>query len=507
MILKNINFIKSPKPYIKEYTTYDPSPMFRKKFIVKNDFISAKVYVCGLGYGYFYINGKKISEDLFTAPVSDYNKTLWYNSYDVTSILTKGENIAAAILGNGFFNEPFDTPWNHNKASWRDKPKFVFELEITYINEKVIIKSDESWKCSDNSPIIFNQLRNGEYFDSRLYNENWNTLAYDDSAWDFSELDTTPPSGIFRECECEPIREDKEYPALNIIKTDRGSYIFDIGQNISGYIKLKIKQAAGDKITIKYVEQINSDNTLQTNNMENFYPTSIFQTDIFICNGEEFTWSPRFCYHGFRYIELTGLTGEPAYDMVKGVYVHQAVEDISGFDCSNKLLNKLFDIGKKATLCNLFYMPTDCPTREKLGWANDAQASVEQMLTNFNTVKFFKKWMVDIVDSMKEDGAIPGIIPTGGWGYDWGTGPISSGILFELPYKIYLFTGDSSLLVNNLSNFKKHLKYIVGRADTDRLIGYGLCDWAGPFSNLEGSPVPVKFTDTIMYIKFLKISL
>jgi len=507
MAFEGCCFIKTPSAFKPEYSTYDPALMFRKKFNVPGGFESATLSVCGLGYGYYYLNGKPVTKDLFIAPVSDYNKTLWYNVYDVSDLLQPGQNIAAAILGNGFYNETLTTPWKHNKVSWRDKPKFIFSLEIKYKDRTLLIPSDSTWKCSENSPVYFNQLRNGEYFDARLYDENWNRLNFDDASWEYAIIDDKPPKGIFRKCECEPIRECAIYPAKSCIKTGETTYVFDIGQNISGYIRLKINQEEGDKIIIRYAEQLNPDNTLNLNNMDKLYPDSVFATDIFICNGKPFVWSPRFAYHGFRYIELTGLTEEPTLDTVSGVFVHQDVEDLSQFRCSDDFINKLYYLGKMSTLSNLFYMPTDCPTREKLGWANDAQASAEQMLTNFNVVKLFKKWMVDIIDSIREDGAIPGIIPTSGFGYEWGTGPVSSGVLFEIPYKIYLYTGNKDLLCENIPYFKKHLNYIRSRADNDELIGYGLCDWAGPYEHLEASPTPVKFTDTILYIKCLKIAM
>lgn len=501
MEFMNAFFIKSAGPFVKEYKTENPAPMFRKKFHLKSC-SSASLSICALGSGCFWLNGQKVTDDLLITAASDYQKTLWFNVYDVTALLNEGENIAAVICGNGWFNETFQTPWGHNHSPWRDHPKFILDLVV---DGEAVLASDTSWKCTEKSPVIYNQLRSGEYFDARLYDKNWNTLAFDDSTWPNAVEDTNPPKGVFRRYSCEPVRACAEYGTKSIIRTEDGRTIFDIGQNISGFIRLKIRQKAGDVITIRYAEQLNTDNTLNLNGMEKFYPESPFQTDRFICNGEDFVWSPMFVYHGFRYMELTGIES-PDLQMVSGIFIHLDIPFTSSFECSNGYLNKLFHIGRMATLSNLQHIPTDCPTREKLGWANDAQASTEQMLMNFDTAKFFKKWMVDIIDSMRPDGAIPGIIPTGGWGYEWGTGPVSSGILFEIPYKTYLYTGDDALLINNLPAFILHLAYIVGRADPDGLINYGLSDWAGPFDNLDGPPTPVKFTDSILYIKFLKIA-
>jgi len=502
-MFEKINFIKADMPFVREYDREkSPCVMFRKKFEI-DDFKSAKVYVCGLGYGYYYINGKKITEDLFTAPVSDYNKTLWYNSYDVTEFLQKGENIFTVICGNGFYNEAIKTSWDHYNALWRDNPKFILNLEV---DGETALVSNATWKCTADTPVVFNQLRSGEHFDSRLYDPKFNQLDFDDSSWGYAIIDNTPPKGSLRECLCEPIRECAEYKTIDIVQTEAKRYVFDIGQNISGYIRLKIKPEngkSGDKLIIKYSETVNDDYNLQYNGMTSgyFYPESEFMTDKFICNGEDFIWSPMFVYHGFRYIEITGIKN-PDYDTVTGIFVHQDIKTISDFECSNESLNKLFKIGRMATYSNLFYMPTDCPTREKLGWANDAQASAEQMLTNFDIVNLFKKWNIDILDSMREDGSVPGIIPTGGWGYQWGNGPVSEGILFEVPYRIYWHTGDKSLLIQSLPYFERYFEFLESRKESDGLIDFGLDDWACP----EATKTPRKLINQVLLIKFLRIA-
>lgn len=501
MTFDGISFVKADTVFVPEHESTSPAPMFRKSFVLQTTG-NAELALCALGFGYCWINGKPVSQDIMMAAASDYNKTLWYNVYDVSDLLREGENTIALVCGNGWYNEPFESHWNHNKATWRDHPKFIASLTM---DGKRILASDESWRCLSKTPILYNHLRSGEHFDSRLYDKRWNHCDFDDSAWDYAILDTTPPRGQLRKYNCQPVRECAQYPAKSVIKTGEKRYLFDIGQNISGYIRLRVKQKAGDELIIRYVEQVKDDLTLEYNDMQRFYPQSAFQTDRFICNGEEFTWSPRFTYHGFRYIEIEGLE-EADVSMVTGIFIHLDVAILSDFQCSDEFLNRLFYIGQMATLSNLQYIPTDCPTREKLGWANDAQASAEQMLMNFDTAAFFKKWLVDVVDSITEEGAIPGIIPSSGWGYEWGTGPVSSGVLFEVPYKLYLYTGDDSTLVSSLPAFMKHLDFLSAKIEDDGLLGFGLCDWAGPFETLSSAPTPVKFTDSLLYIKFLRIA-
>lgn len=497
MIFDRVNFIKANRVF----NPLEPgfAPMFRRKFTIDEPVENAVVHVCGLGYAYYWLNGQPVTEDLFIAPVSDYRKTLWYTSYDVTDKLLCGENLFAVQCGNGWYNENLKSSWNHNIAPWRDNPKFILSLEV---NGKTVLTTDPGWKCTDQSAIVYNQLRCGEHFDARLYDANWILPAFDDSAWQNAVSDTTPPSGTFRPCPCEPIRLDRVYPAIAMHQMDEDRYIFDFGQNMSGFVRLTVDQTAGDEIVIRYAEELQENGEPEFNNMGHHYPASPFQTDRLICPDGKFTWSPKFVYHGFRYAEVTGIKN-PTLASAAGLFVHQAVDTRSSFVSSDPFLNDLFRIGQMATWSNLFYMPTDCPTREKLGWCNDAQSSCEQMLTNFTTERLFAKWLQDVYDAMLPDGALPGIIPSSGWGYGWGNGPVSDGILFEIPYRLYLHTGETKYLIESLPYFDRYLAYLETRADENGDIHFGLDDWAHPNRPEKVGPEPI---NSALRIKFLKIA-
>jgi len=497
-MLDNIPFIKPNVPFVREFEEQNYAPMFRRCFDLQS-ISDAHLYVCTLGIGYVYINGQPISDDLFIAPVSDYTKTLWYNEYDVAHLLKKGKNVVSVWCGNGFYNEPFKTDWGHNNAKWRDVPKFALRLEI---GNETVLASDEKWKCKAKTAVYFNALRSGERFDARLYDEHWTDVDYDDSDWQFVKIDDTPPAGVFRKCFCEPIRECSVYKPINIERTSKGKYIYDIGQNISGYIRLNVTGLSGQQITIRYAEQINDDLSLKLNNMDTYYPQSEFQTDKFICNGNRVTWSPKFAYHGFRYIEIDGVSSDKDIE-VEGIFVHQDILKKTEFECSNKFLNDLFKAGEISVYSNMFYMITDCPTREKLGWTNDAQSSARQMLINFKSEKLLEKWLFDIYDAMREDGSLPGIVPTPGWGYEWGNGPVSDGALLEIPYRIYLQTGNPEPLKRSLPYFNKYFNYLDSRRE-DGFIRFGLSDWAGPgfLENWENPDVPCEIVNAILEYGF-----
>lgn len=496
-----ISFIKPDKPYIAEYRDRNIAPMFRRNFFLPR-FEKAILRVCGLGYGYFWLNGQRVSRDMFCAPVSDYNKTLWVREYDVTLLLQEGANLAAAWCGNGYFNESLITSWQFDKGAWRDNPKFILEL---IVDETVMLASDDGWKCLPDTAVIFNELRSGEYYDARLYDSDWNMPDYDDSGWQNAVVDTNPPTGKFTLHMWEPAAECGEYPAKTVCKAPDDTYVFDIGQNISGYVRLCFCGESGQILTLRYAECLHEDGTLDVNGMPGHYRVSPFETDIVICDGKPICRTPLFTYHGFRYISIKGLTEKPDLSMITGIFVHQHVEALTTFESSDEALNKLFTIGQMATWSNLMYMPTDCPTREKLGWANDAQASTEQMLTNFAMVGFFRKWLVDVCDAMREDGAMPGIIPTACWGYDWGNGPVSDGVLFEVPWRLYQFTGDPQPLSYAMPYFKRYFRYFLSRADSDGMVDFGLDDWAPPLPEYA-NPTPIKFINTALYIKMLKIA-
>lgn len=462
-------FIKTGKPFQSEYSEYAPAHLFRRRFVLER-VGKAELAVCGLGYGYYYLNGQEVSKDLFTAPVSDYDKILWCNRYDVSHLLRVGENVFAAALGNGFFNESFPSNWGNNLARWRDHAKLFMAL---FVDGEQVLASDEEFVCQTDSFVPYNHLRSGETFDARKYDSAWKQLAYDDSGWERVVLDKTPPKGELRECACPPIAETETLDFIKVYKTENG-YTLDFGRNIAGYVRLHACVPKDRVITFRHAEEIYEDGSLKLNGLNVLYPTVDFQTDKYVSDGYSRTWSPRFTYHGFRYVEVTGWDGVPKTEEIKAVVVHQAVAQKSTFECSNELLNQIYNAGIEATFSNMHYALTDCPTREKFGWMNDAQASFNQVFINFDAEQFLRKWGEDIKASMNEDGEIPAIVPSHGYGFSHG--PVADGALFELPYRLYLYTGDVSVWESYLPYLERYYAfYTSGKDDGKRW----LRDWDG----------------------------
>ena len=509
-MISTASYIKSYRPLSMDTPLDTGAPRFRRRFFLLEKPVRAQVLCAGLGYGYFYINGQSITKDLFTAPVSDYTKTVWYCRYDVTALLNEGNNVVAAILGNGFYNEAIESAWGHHHAPWRDVPKLIFCLELTYADGRIeTVLSNEKWVCTDHSPYLYNALRSGETYDARLEEPGWNDVDFDDSAWKPAMVVENPPTGVLRECLCEPIREFEIYDPIRVTKYgDR--WVFEFPQNISGYVRLCTSSLLrGQRLTIRYAEDVNEDGTLNLFNCFGLCKRpglARYAYSEYISDGSDQIWSPQFSYFGFRFIEVTGLNAEPSNDLIKAVFVHQAVARKSSFSCSDYQLNRLYHMGIFSSWSNMFYMPTDCPTREKLGWGNDAQASTEQFLTNFDSARFLTKWHQDIVDSIREDGAIPSIIPSPGFGYTgMHTGPNCAGVLYEIPWRIYEYTGDKNLMCKHLPEMRTYLAYLRSRENADGLIGFGLPDWASP-AGYSNSSTPKECSDTLLYIKFLKIT-
>ncbi len=387
-------FIKSPAPFCAEDYAPAPAQIFLRQFNLDKKG-KATLCFCPLGYGYCFINGKSVTEDLLLAPVSEYDRLLWYNVYDVTHLLKDGENVIAVILGNGFFNENFPSAWDTNKMPWRDNLKFALSLQV---DGEALLESDEKFLCKDSGFVAYNQLRSGETFDARLYDENWKTKIGD--GFKNAVIDQKTVGVKRKECLCEPIREFEEYDFISCRQTNEG-YLLDFGVNISGYLRVSVNEAEGTAIEMRHAEQANEDGSLKLNRLDIFYPTVDFQVDRYICGKKNYTWSPKFTYHGFRFVLVKGMTKPPKKGEFKAVFVHQAVRKKADFSCSNELINKIYNAGIRSTYSNLHYALTDCPTREKLGWTNDAASSFEQMYINFDIKQFMEKWAEDMVADMK----------------------------------------------------------------------------------------------------------
>ena len=496
-MFKNSYFIKPRGVFNREFSDTNPSPVFYKSFNLEAIPTEASLYVCALGIGYAYINGNRVSEDLFTPPPSDYETRLWYTSYDVKHLLRKGENLILIHCGNGFLNEDMKNGWSSTEAPWRDFPKVIAEL---CADGEPIAVTDDSWSCAP-SPYVMNRYRMGVTYDARIPAPSSYTADSDNDS--LAVRDGRAPRGAFTLYNGEPIREWQTVKHVNVTRTGPSTRVYDFGITISGYARILVRGNSGDVITLRYSENMREDGSLYTEREDTCFLEGEFAKERYICNGTHAEWSTLFSYYGFRYIEVH-CENESALESIEAVFVTQTLRSRASFESSDPFLNKLYECGIRATRSNMFYLPTDCPTREKYGWMNDAQSSSEQILTNFHAESMFSWWNVNICDAFKDEKGLPGIVPTHGWGYDWGNGPVSDGSLFEHVYRVYLHSGNADGLMHNLPYFRRYLAFLKGKEDMNGCVEFGLNDWANPYHKVYNTPLAL--INAIYRVKFNKIA-
>lgn len=485
---------------LRETDSYS-AQYLRREFDVSKSVASAYLVICGLGYFESYINGKKTGDDVLSPAFTRYDAEVTYLVYDVASLLRDGKNAIGVILGNGWYNCFAEDPWNTRAATWKHLPKLICELTVNYADgtsEK--INSDPAWKSSG-GPITFNGIRNGEFYDARLELGDWSCPGYDDSSWEGTKI-MKSPGGILKAMEMEPIRLRQIIPAKKMWKTESGNYVFDIGQNQAGVGHYKIRGAAGTEVRFRYSDVLRDDGEIDVSAIGCFIRSGEFQTDKYIkaTDGVE-EWNARFTYHGFQYIEVSGIDYEPELSDVCAYTLCTSVDDIGNFSCSDELFNKVQHMCRWSTISNLFSLPTDNPHREKNGWTGDTSLSCEQMLINFGTRSILSKWSNDMRVSQRPAGQIPCIVPSTGYGYYGLMGPDWSSALITVPYNIYLYNGDVGILRANYDAIKRNCDFMESMT-VDYTLHYGTGDWCAPFEgpaiskNMSAYKCPVEVSDT-----------
>jgi alpha-L-rhamnosidase len=445
----------------KEYHL-PPAPFFRKEVDLKTSVKKARLYVTSLGLFEFQINGKRIGEDYFTPGWTDYDKRVYYQTYDITADIKEGGNAFGAILAEGwyagylgyalFIGNPVV------KNFYGDVPLLKAQIEVEYENgEKEIIKSDDTWK-SNHGPILEADILNGETYNANLEFEDWSSVGFDDSNWKNSTIYADKSERKIQAYPGNPIQVFTELKAKSVTPQKGGSYIFDLGQNFAGVVRLKVKGKKGDVITLKYGEALFPDGSLMTENLR-----KARATDTYVLKGspEGETWTPQFAYHGFQYVEVSGFNSEPALDAITGVVFTSATPEVGSLETDNKMVNQLYQNIVWTQRSNYFDVPTDCPQRdERLGWTGDAQAYVLSATFNNDISAFFTKWMVDLNDAVLENNAYPLYAPapnvrsTDTYSPGWS----EAGII--CPYNIYKTYGDTRMIRKFWPQMVAYLKFM-----------------------------------------------
>jgi len=386
-------------PDRKDGLVLSPPILFRKIFSVESLPETAVVFVSALGIYSLSINGRRVGEDFFTPGWSDYFERIYYNTYDVAPHLKKGENAIGVILADGWHSGYVG--WGRIRNRYKEGARMLVQLHLDYRHgSSEIIGTDESWKMTREGPWREADLLMGETYDARREKRGWDTANFDDSSWEKAAL--SPPLKIKVEAyPGEPVRAQEEIKPVSLSEPKPGMYNFDLGQNMVGVARLKALGPKGTTSRLRFAEILNEDGTLYTEALRGARATDTYikRTD------EEEIWMPRFTFHGFRYVEVTGLPSRPDHETITGIVLHSAMERAGEFSTSNLLVNRLYQNIVWGQKGNYLEVPTDCPQRdERLGWTGDAQIFIRTGTFNFQIGAFMTKWMRDLFDGQDPEG-------------------------------------------------------------------------------------------------------
>lgn len=503
-----------PEGWKAQWITYNykkeaPMPLLRKSFYLKKEtkLSSARLYICGLGYCDAFLNGKKIGDRVLDPAQTNYDDYALYSVYDIPVNEIKKVNTLGVMPGNGWFNQYL--VWSPAMAY--GQPLVIAQLVIKYSNgESDTIATDDSWKWKD-GPVTSNNIYAGESYDANLELTGWCKAGSDDSGWKPVKYASEYPTDIFEQM-AEPIKKMEELGVKRILSPSKNTWVFDFGQNFSGWTRLKISGKKGQKITMRFSEEIGKNNDIDPAST-GVFATKCVQTDQYICKGEGIeVWEPRFTYHGFRYVEVTGLEDSPAKDLLTGVVVYSSMKNSGTFSCSDPQINKLHDLALWTIKSNVTGIPSDCPHRERCGWTGDAHTIATTLIQNLDARLFLTKYLFDLRSSGRESkkelyfgvnfqdrtietkpaGIPPMVVPgkrtSGIASPDWGTAVV------QIPWLLYQYYGDIDLLREFYPDMKTWVDYISNKFP-EYIVNHGLGDWCPPGGNkMIDCPVPLSST-------------
>ncbi len=384
-----------------------PARWLRKEFSLSKPVRRATAYLCGLGLSELYLNGKKVGDQVLSPALTEYPKRVFYLAYDVTRQLQAGKNAVGVVLGNGrYFAPRLREPTLTQTYGY---PKLLFQMEVEYedgARERIV--SDGSWKLTAAGPIVANNEYDGEEYDARLEMPGWDRPGFDDSSWQAVQL-VDPPGGQLVAQNMEPIRVTETLSPKALREVRPGVFIFDMGQNMVGWCRLHVEGPRGQVVQLRFAETIREDGSLYLDNIRGAKVTDRYV----LKGGEPEVWEPRFTYHGFRYVEMTGYPGRPSLDAVEGRVVHDDMPLAGEWQCSNDLLNRIYHNIFWGVRGNYRSIPTDCPQRdERQGWLGDRSAESKGETFLFLNAPLYAKWLQDMADAQKENGSVPDVAPS-----------------------------------------------------------------------------------------------
>ena len=504
----------------------DPAPYFRGTFVVHKPIKSARLYISGLGINEPYLNGTRIGNHNLDPAWTTYAKRTLYSTYDVTDLIRPGSNCLGVMLGNGWFNVLPLRMWgqlNLRDFMQSERPRFIAQLNIEHTDGSIAsFCSGNHWKTTP-GPVLRNSIYLGEQYDARKEFDNWSYPEFDDSVWT-SARQVDAPKSVLKSQTQPPVVQTAEFKPVSIKEVRPGTFIFDFGTNMAGKVRLQVTGNAGEQVKLRFGELLYPDGSLnvmttvcgqikQSGMGGEGAPALAEQSDTYILRGDPKgeSYEPRFTYHAFRYVEMTGYPGTPGKNSLTAIRCNSAVESAGSFTCSNELLNRIQEMCLATFPSNLMGIQTDCPGRERFPYGDDIACTCEAHLYNYDMATFYAKTVRDFADAARPNGALTLLAPwtghaSGGFdpgggafadkdrnGENAGTGPLS-GVLAHslLLWKSYQIYGNQNLVEEQYEVARRSLDFITQQTP-DHIVHVGLGDWCAI------KPTDTSVLDTALY--------
>jgi alpha-L-rhamnosidase len=452
-----------------------PAPVLRGTFPVKGKVRAARAYVTSLGLYELEINGRRVGEQLLTPGWTSYKKRLQYQTYDVTSLLRAGPNAIGATLGDGWYRGYL--AWQDRRNVYGDRLALLCQLRIELEGGRVeTVGTDGAWK-SASGPIRMSDIYMGETYDARLERPGWSTPGYDDKDWAPVRVAEPAPRALVAPAG-PPVRKIEEIRPVKILKTPAGETVIDMGQNMVGHVRLRVRGEAGTAVTLRHAEVLDKAGNFYTTNLR----AAKQQVTYVLKGGGEEVYEPHFTFQGFRYVAVEGWPGEPTLDGLTGVVVHSDMETTGQFTASNPLLNQLQHNIRWGQKGNFVDVPTDCPQRdERLGWTGDAQVFSRTAAFNMDVAGFFTKWLADVAADQNAKGSVPFVVPDVlSQGNEFAGGSAAwADVATIIPWNMYLSYADTRLLERQYPSMRAWVEYMRKEAGNKNLwnSGFHFGDW------------------------------
>ncbi|MDX2020211.1 MAG: family 78 glycoside hydrolase catalytic domain [Deltaproteobacteria bacterium] len=477
---------------VQERWKLRPAPLFRKTFTLAKPVSKARLYAAGLGYLEASCNGVRVGDHVLDPGWTAYAKRVLYATHDVTPLLKQGPNTLGAFVGNGWWNlqpQDFFNHFHFDQTLAHGEPRVIMQLEVQYTDgTRETIGTDASWKVGA-SGLLRNDVYLGEYFDARKHPEGWDKPGFDDRAWPAAKLATTAVGPLQAQAQ-PPIRVTRTVKPVAITEPKPGLFVVDMGQNFAGWVTLKAKGAAGTRISLRYAELLYPDGTpngtTSTSTMikqwkqeldvvgyrpeDEKAPKTAWQMDVVLLKGTGAveTYTPRFTWHGFRYVAIEGYPGKPTLEAIEGLRLNSDVTPAGRFDSGNELFNRIHNVTQWTLLSNIFSVESDCPHRERLGYGGDIITASEMAMLNYDMSQFYAKSARDLEDGQFANGALPTTAPYVGIGGDGERGVSAIGWGSAHPvvvWHLYQYYGDRRLIEEQYDVAKRWVDFIKKVAD------------------------------------------